>query len=115
MEPRWSRDGAEMEPYYVASGAWFGVVGLASVGEREATSPHVAKALAFLRSKQLPDGGWGESYLSSSRKEYHHADASQAPPPHTRLHERTPSLTAPLGTRTRRQPRHRVHASPSFR
>mmetsp|Transcript_9363 Transcript_9363/g.31096 ORF Transcript_9363/g.31096 Transcript_9363/m.31096 type:complete len:762 (-) Transcript_9363:933-3218(-) len=96
-------------------GAWFGVVGLASVGEREATSPHVAKALAFLRSKQLPDGGWGESYLSSSRKEYHHADASQAPPPHTRLHERTPSLTAPLGTRTRRQPRHRVHASPSFR
>jgi len=71
-----------MEPYYVASGAWFGVVGLASVGEREATSPHVAKALAFLRSKQLPDGGWGESYLSSSRKEYHHADASQAPPPH---------------------------------
>jgi cycloartenol synthase len=51
-------------------GAWFGVVGLASVGEREDNSPHVAKALAFLRSKQRDDGGWGESYLSSSLKEY---------------------------------------------
>mmetsp|Transcript_30886 Transcript_30886/g.97401 ORF Transcript_30886/g.97401 Transcript_30886/m.97401 type:complete len:254 (-) Transcript_30886:646-1407(-) len=37
------------------------------------------------------------------------------PHTHTRLHERTPSLTAPLGTRTRRQPRRRVHAFPSFR
>lgn len=26
------------------------------------------KACNFLISKQLPDGGWGESYLSSSHK-----------------------------------------------
>ena len=64
-------------------GAWFGVVGLASVGEREGTSPHIAKALEFLRSKQREDGGWGESYLSSSTKEYHQADSSQVTLPPT--------------------------------
>ena len=43
----------------------------------QASSDHVARALNFLRSKQRDDGGWGESYLSSSKKEYHHADESQ--------------------------------------
>ena len=57
--------------------AWFGVAGLAEMGERDGTSDAVTRALAFLYAKQRDDGGWGESYLSSSMKEYHHADESQ--------------------------------------
>eukprot|EP00965_Chrysotila_dentata_P069592 2298512-Pleurochrysis_carterae.AAC.1 len=35
--------------------------GRAPTGEHEGTSDHVARALAFLYSKQRADGGWGES------------------------------------------------------
>ncbi|KAF5804686.1 putative lupeol synthase [Helianthus annuus] len=41
-------------------GTWFAVC-----GKTYYNSPTLRKACAFLLSKQLPDGGWGESYLSS--------------------------------------------------
>ena len=49
-------------------GAWFGVKGLEAVGKTLKNSPAVAKACEFLLSKQLPSGGWGESYLSCQDK-----------------------------------------------
>ena len=60
--------------------AWYAVVGLASVGERLNEGTHVSKAIHFLFAQQRDDGGWGESYLSSSTKQYHQAskaDGSQ--------------------------------------
>ncbi|KAJ4894388.1 Cycloartenol synthase [Raphanus sativus] len=52
-------------------GAWFGVKGLEAVGKTLKNSPAVAKACEFLlTSKQLPSGGWGESYLSCQDKVY---------------------------------------------
>ncbi|KAF3592646.1 hypothetical protein DY000_02022862, partial [Brassica cretica] len=51
-------------------GAWFGVKGLEAVGKTLKNSPAVAKACEFLLSKQLPSGGWGESYLSCQDKVY---------------------------------------------
>jgi cycloartenol synthase len=58
-------------------GAWFGVNGLATVGDTYWNSINVQKAVNFLLSKQMKEGGWGESYLSSSTKIYHHADERQ--------------------------------------
>jgi hypothetical protein len=43
---------------------WFGVSGLIAAGQRYETSPAIRKACAFLLSKELPGGGWSESYLS---------------------------------------------------
>ncbi|KAL6985042.1 lupeol synthase [Sarracenia purpurea var. burkii] len=51
-------------------GTWFAVVGLAACGKTYNNSPALRKACEFLLSKQLPDGGWGESYLSSTNKVY---------------------------------------------
>ncbi len=50
--------------------AWFGVEALTGVGEQYATSPALQKAASFLLSKQLKDGGWGESFLSCVTKQY---------------------------------------------
>lgn len=60
-----------------ADGSWYGSWGicfsyagmfaieaLASVGETYATSPQLRKACEFCLSKQMADGGWGESYRS---------------------------------------------------
>lgn len=49
-------------------GTWFGVKGLEAAGKTLKNSPTVAKACEFLLSKQLPSGGWGESYLSCQDK-----------------------------------------------
>uniref|UniRef100_A0A803LZ31 Terpene cyclase/mutase family member n=1 Tax=Chenopodium quinoa TaxID=63459 RepID=A0A803LZ31_CHEQI len=46
-------------------GTWFGVEALASSGKNYNNSLALRKACHFLLSKQLPDGGWGENYLSS--------------------------------------------------
>jgi lanosterol synthase len=55
----------------------FALESLASVGETYATSARVRLACAFLISKQMVDGGWGESYRSCEEKRYiHHADGS---------------------------------------
>ncbi|CAI7820103.1 unnamed protein product, partial [Closterium sp. NIES-54] len=49
-------------------GTWFGISGLVAAGARYETSNAVRKAVRFLLDKQLPAGGWGESYLSSQDK-----------------------------------------------
>lgn len=51
-------------------GTWFAVKGLAACGKNYRNCPTLRKTCKFLLSKQLPDGGWGESYLSSSDKVY---------------------------------------------
>ncbi|MCO5606663.1 hypothetical protein L7F22_060852 [Adiantum nelumboides] len=50
--------------------AWFGVVGLSAAGRTYENSKAIQKACSFLLSKELPSGGWGESYLSSQNKVY---------------------------------------------
>jgi len=49
-------------------GTWFGVKGLVSSGRSFSDCSNIRKASEFLLSKQLPSGGWGESYLSSQNK-----------------------------------------------
>lgn len=49
-------------------GTWFGVKGLTAAGWTFRNSPAIRKACEFLLSKQLPCGGWGESYLSSQNQ-----------------------------------------------
>ncbi|KAL3838960.1 hypothetical protein ACJIZ3_023551 [Penstemon smallii] len=51
-------------------GTWFGVTGLIAGGKTYENSRSIRKACDFLLSKQLPCGGWGESYLSSQDKVY---------------------------------------------
>ncbi|KAK2994446.1 hypothetical protein RJ640_001262, partial [Escallonia rubra] len=51
-------------------GTWLAVKGLAACGKSIHNSPALHKACEFLLSKQLPDGGWGESYLSCTEKLY---------------------------------------------
>ncbi|PRQ35861.1 putative lupeol synthase [Rosa chinensis] len=64
-------------------GTWFGVGALASCGKKYQNSPILRKACAFLLSKQLPDGGWGESYLSSQNKVYTNLEGNRANLVHT--------------------------------
>ncbi|KAL6013085.1 CRISPR-associated protein 1 [Asimina triloba] len=49
---------------------WFGVKALVAVGKTYQSSSSIRKACDFLLSKQLPSGGWGESYLSCQNKVY---------------------------------------------
>jgi len=71
-------------------GSWYGAWGicfnyanmfalesLALTGETWENSIHAKKACEFILSKQMADGGWGESYLSSVKGEYIHHKASQ--------------------------------------
>ncbi|RLM79213.1 cycloartenol synthase [Panicum miliaceum] len=51
-------------------GTWFGVKGLVAAGRTFENSPAIRKACEFLLSKELPSGGWGESYLSSQDQVY---------------------------------------------
>jgi squalene-hopene/tetraprenyl-beta-curcumene cyclase len=44
-------------------GTWSVLAGLRSIGE-DLSAPYVRRAVAWLESKQNPDGGWGESCLS---------------------------------------------------
>ncbi len=58
-------------------GTWFGISGLRAAGV-DSDDPAIKRAVAFVLSKQLPDGGWGESYLSCETREYvQHPDGSQ--------------------------------------
>ncbi|EOY17082.1 Cycloartenol synthase 1 [Theobroma cacao] len=50
-------------------GTWFGVKGLVAAGNNFNNCSSIRKACDFLLSKQLPSGGWGESYLSCQNKE----------------------------------------------
>lgn len=49
---------------------WFGIKGLVAAGMSYESSASIHKACDFLLSKQLPSGGWGESYLSCQNKVY---------------------------------------------
>ncbi|KVI11869.1 Prenyltransferase/squalene oxidase [Cynara cardunculus var. scolymus] len=49
----------------------------------DGSCPTLQKACEFLLSKQLPDGGWGESYLSSSNKEYTNLEENRSNLVHT--------------------------------
>ncbi|KQJ93264.1 hypothetical protein BRADI_3g03497v3 [Brachypodium distachyon] len=51
-------------------GTWFAVRGLVAAGRTFKNSPAIRKACGFLLSKELPSGGWGESYLSCRDKVY---------------------------------------------
>lgn len=56
---------------------WCRCEALAAVGKTVANSEAQLRACEFLLSKQCPDGGWGESYLSCQDKARSHI------PPHT--------------------------------
>lgn len=58
-------------------GTWFGIEGLKAAGFR-AKSPEIQRACAFLISKQLPDGGWGETAESNLKRTYLHTEQGQA-------------------------------------
>lgn len=51
-------------------GTWFGIKGLLACGSTFDTSPELRNAVSFLLSKQMANGGWGESYLSCQLKKY---------------------------------------------
>ena len=73
-----------------ADGSWYGSWGicftyasmfalesLSSVGETFSTSERVKRACKFLLSKQMTDGGWGESYKGCEQKRYVQHEKSQ--------------------------------------
>lgn len=57
---------------------WFAVEGLTACGKNYHNSASLRKACEFLLSKQLPNGGWGESYLSSQNKVYTNLEGNRA-------------------------------------
>ncbi|XP_047307880.1 cycloartenol synthase-like [Impatiens glandulifera] len=57
---------------------WFGIKGLAANGRTYYNSHSIRSACSFLLSKQLDNGGWGESYLSSQEKEYTNIQGNKA-------------------------------------
>ncbi|CAH9148216.1 unnamed protein product [Cuscuta epithymum] len=64
-------------------GTWFGVLGLVAAGRNFSNSSSIRKACDFLMSKQLPSGGWGESYLSSSTGVYTNIQGNRSHVVHT--------------------------------
>ncbi|XVF19107.1 hypothetical protein REPUB_Repub11eG0081500 [Reevesia pubescens] len=59
-------------------GTWFGVKGLVAAGKNFDNCSSIRKACNFLLSKQLPSGGWGESYLSCQKKVYSNIEGNRA-------------------------------------
>ncbi|EGD81137.1 cycloartenol synthase [Salpingoeca rosetta] len=57
-------------------GTWFALDGLGAAGY-DCTDPRIMKACDFLASKQKPDGGWGETFLSCVHREYSQHPKSQ--------------------------------------
>jgi lanosterol synthase len=55
----------------------FALESLASIGETYENSERVKRGCDFLLSKQMADGGWGESYKSCEEKRYVHHEKSQ--------------------------------------
>jgi squalene/oxidosqualene cyclase-like protein len=58
-------------------GAFFGTMGLKAAGAAN-DHPAMVRAAAFLRGKQLEDGGWGETPESCRTRAYVHAEMGQA-------------------------------------
>nr|QEV81988.1 oxidosqualene cyclase [Scutellaria barbata] len=59
-------------------GTWFAMKGLIDCGKNCKNSHIVRKGCEFLLSKQLDDGGWGESHLSSSNKVYTNLEGNRS-------------------------------------
>ncbi|XP_059455146.1 lupeol synthase-like, partial [Corylus avellana] len=59
-------------------GTWFAVGALAACGRSYKNCLALRKACEFLLSKQLPNGGWGESYLSSQNKVWTNIEGNRA-------------------------------------
>ncbi|XP_059453133.1 cycloartenol synthase 2 isoform X2 [Corylus avellana] len=59
-------------------GTWFGVKGLVAAGKNFNNCSSIRKACDFLLSKQLPSGGWGESYLSCQNKVYSNIEGNRS-------------------------------------
>ncbi|KAK1609389.1 hypothetical protein QYE76_033062 [Lolium multiflorum] len=59
-------------------GTWFAIEGLSAVGQCYNNSTCIRKACQFLLSKQLRNGGWGESHLSSRTKAYTNLDGEKS-------------------------------------
>ncbi|XP_024028379.1 cycloartenol synthase 2 [Morus notabilis] len=59
-------------------GTWFGIKGLVAAGKSYENSASIRKACNFLLSKQLPSGGWGESYLSCQNKVYSNLEGNRS-------------------------------------
>ncbi|KAK4432732.1 Cycloartenol Synthase [Sesamum alatum] len=59
-------------------GTWFGVKGLVAGGRSLSNCFGIRKACDFLLSKQLPCGGWGESYLSCQNKVYSNLEGNRS-------------------------------------
>ena len=57
-------------------GTMFAIEAFALQGGHYGNSAEVKRACDFLVSKQMEDGGWGESYLSSETERYCHSDRS---------------------------------------
>ena len=57
--------------------AMFALESLASIGETYKNSDRVRRGCDFLLSKQMADGGWGESYRGCEEKVYVHHENSQ--------------------------------------
>ncbi|ORY79552.1 terpenoid cyclases/protein prenyltransferase alpha-alpha toroid [Protomyces lactucae-debilis] len=57
-------------------GTMFAVEALVLAGMTYADSPPLRRAIDFILSKQMDDGGWGESYLSSESEQYVHSEQS---------------------------------------
>ena len=55
----------------------FALESLASIGETYENSKRVRRACEFLLSKQMADGGWGESYKGCEQNVYIHHEKSQ--------------------------------------
>ena len=58
-------------------GTWFGTWGLRAAGV-EVEHPALRRAAAFLRTHQLPDGGWGETIESCRQRRWVNAESGQA-------------------------------------
>ncbi|KAB1220448.1 Lupeol synthase [Morella rubra] len=56
---------------------WFAAEALAACGRTYQNCPELQKACEFLLSKQLPNGGWGESYLSCHNKVWTNTDGNR--------------------------------------
>ncbi|KAK6941205.1 Squalene cyclase, N-terminal [Dillenia turbinata] len=59
-------------------GTWFGIKGLVAAGRNFNSCSTICKACDFLLSKQLPSGGWGESYLSCQNKVYTNLEGNRS-------------------------------------
>nr|BAI48072.1 cycloartenol synthase [Goniophlebium niponicum] len=62
---------------------WFGILGLIAAGRSYEHSKAIQDACSFFLSKELPSGGWGESYLSCQDKVYTNLENDRAHVVHT--------------------------------